>query len=130
MSRNRFRIGSIAVLFAVVVLCVAIFGVLTVSSAVSDRRAAERYGEHVEVLYACENAGQDWLSEADAYLKGAGDLPENTEETETTLKTEIMRGNMQLEICLNMSSTARRCPHRTLRSMQSGRRRLLKLRFT
>ena len=75
MSRNRFRIGSIAVLFAVVVLCVAIFGVLTVSSAVSDRRAAERYGEHVEVLYACENAGQDWLSEADAYLKGAGDLP-------------------------------------------------------
>ena len=80
MSRNRFRIGSIAVLFAVVVLCVAIFGVLTVSSAVSDRRAAERYGEHVEVLYACENAGQDWLSEADAYLKGAGDLPENTEE--------------------------------------------------
>ena len=108
MSRNRFRIGSIAVLFAVVVLCVAIFGVLTVSSAVSDRRAAERYGEHVEVLYACENAGQDWLSEADAYLKGAlmhkvfekiG--PENTEETETTLKTEIKRGNMQLEICLN-----------------------------
>ena len=92
MSRNRFRIGSIAVLFAVVVLCVAIFGVLTVSSAVSDRRAA--------VLYACENAGQDWLSEADAYLKGAGDLPENTEETETTLKTEITRGNMQLEICL------------------------------
>ena len=72
-----------------------------VSSAVSDRRAAERYGEHVEVLYACENAGQDWLSEADAYLKGAGDLPENTEETETTLKTEITRGNMQLEICLN-----------------------------
>lgn len=101
MSRNRFRIGSIAVLFAVVVLCVAIFGVLTVSSAVSDRRAAERYGDHVEVLYACENAGQDWLSEADAYLKGAGDLPENTEETETTLKTEITRGNMQLEICLN-----------------------------
>ena len=30
----------------------------------------------------------------------------------------------------HMSSTARRCPHRTLRSMQSGRRRLLKLRFT
>ncbi len=101
MSRNRFRIGSIAVLFAVVVLCVAIFGVLTVSSAVSDRRAAERYGEHVEVLYACEKRRQDWLSEADAYLKGAGDLPENTEETETTLKTEITRGNMQLEICLN-----------------------------
>ena len=87
--------GSIAVLFAVVVLCVAIFGVLTVSSAVSDRRAAERYGEHVEVLYACENAGQDWLSEEDEYLKGAGDLPENAEET------EITRGNMQLEICLN-----------------------------
>ena len=28
-------------------------------------------------------------------------LPENTEETKTTLKTEITRGNMQLEICLN-----------------------------
>ena len=30
----------------------------------------------------------------------------------------------------HMTSTARRCPHRTLRSTQSGRRRLLKLRFT
>ena len=29
-----------------------------------------------------------------------------------------------------MTSPARRCPHRTLRSTQSGRRRLLKLRFT
>lgn len=101
MSRNRFRIGSIAVLFAVVVLCVAIFGVLTVSSAVirSPCRRALRRARGSAV--ACENAGQDWLSEADAYLKGAGDLPENTEETETTLKTEITRGNMQLEICLN-----------------------------
>ena len=102
MSRNRFRIGSIAVLFAVVVLCVAIFGVLTVSSAVSDRRAAERYGEHVEVLYACENAGQDWLSEADAYLKGRGrSAGKHGRDRNRRSKTEITRGNMQLEICLN-----------------------------
>ena len=43
MSRNRFRIGSIAVLFAVVVLCVAIFGVLTVSSAVSQSATASTW---------------------------------------------------------------------------------------
>lgn len=104
MSRNRFRIGSIAILFAVAVLCVSVFGVLTVSSAVSDRRAADRYGEHAEALYACENAGQDWLSEADAYLKGAGELPANTLETETALETEITRGDMQLEIRLNKTN--------------------------
>ena len=62
MEKKRFRVGSITVLFAVVILCVAIFGALTVATAISDRRTAQRYGEYVEALYRCENAGQQWLS--------------------------------------------------------------------
>ena len=64
MEKKRFRVGSITVLFAVVILCVAIFGALTVATAISDRRTAQRYGEYVEALYRCENAGQQWLSQA------------------------------------------------------------------
>ncbi len=104
MGKKRFRIGSVAVLFAVVVLCVAIFGVLTVATAVSDRRTAQQYGDHMTALYACENAGQKWLSQADAYLSGQGQLPPDTQEENGTLRTTITRENMSLEICLEIQA--------------------------
>ena len=103
MGKKRFRIGSVAVLFAVVVLCVAIFGVLTVATAVADRRTAQQYGDHMAALYACENAGQQWLSQADAYLSGQGQLPPDTQEADGTLRTTITRENMSLEICLDVA---------------------------
>ena len=100
MEKKRFRVGSITVLFAVVILCVAIFGALTVATAITDRRTAQRYGEYVEALYRCENAGQQWLSQADAYLKGQGPMPGNTEETPEQLKTEITCDSQSLVIRL------------------------------
>ena len=102
MENKRFRVGSIAVLFAVVVLCVAIFGTLTVVTAVSDARVAERYGQHVKQLYECENEGQRWLAQADAWLKMGSDLPENTRVEGEIMETEIISGSMRLEIRLEI----------------------------
>ena len=66
MEAKRFRMGSITVLFAVIALCVSIFGALTVAAAVSDLREAQRYGQYVSQLNQCQNAGQQWLAQVDA----------------------------------------------------------------
>lgn len=104
MSAKRLRIGSIAVLFTVVIACVAIFGVLTVMTARSDGRVAEQYGEHVQRLYECENLGQQWLAQADAYLRGAVPLPEGTQLEDGILHALLQTDSMELQIRLRGSA--------------------------
>ena len=58
MEHRRIRVGSIAVLFTVVVVCAAIFAVLTLVTAGSDLRTARSYEQRVEALYECENLGE------------------------------------------------------------------------
>lgn len=89
MRGKRFRIGSVAVLFSVVVLCVAIFSILTVVTAVSDRNMTERYAQQVTQRYDCLNQGEIWLSQADAYFRGEGQLPENTSEENGCLTAQL-----------------------------------------
>lgn len=98
MGGKRFRIGSIAVLFSVVVLCVAIFSILTVVTALSDQRMADRYAQQVEKNYQCLNLGEQWLSQADAYFQGKGSLPENTREENGVLSAEIIIENTRLQV--------------------------------
>ena len=100
MDGKQFRTGSIAVLFVVIMLCVAVLSVLTVSTAASDRRTAQRYGEYVQRLNECQNAGQQWLAEADAYINGLGALPDNTASDGGELSTVIENGAMTLKIRL------------------------------
>ena len=100
MGGKRFRTGSVSVLFAVIMLCVAVLAALTVSTASGDRRTAHRYGEYVQRLTECQNEGQRWLAEADAYLRGAGELPDGTHQNESEISTEITSGNMTLTIRL------------------------------
>lgn len=96
MEHRRIRVGSIAVLFTVVVVCAAIFAVLTLVTASGDLRTAHSYAERVEALYACENLGQQWLAQVDGYLADGGELPENTWERVGELGTQITRGPMRL----------------------------------
>lgn len=104
MAGKRFRVGSIAVLFAVVVLCMAIFSTLTVVTAASDRETARQYGEHVSQVYRIENLGQQWLAYVDWYLSGSGMLPENTWQDGDRIGTEILDGSMRLVIQLEKSA--------------------------
>jgi len=102
MENRRFRVGSVAVLFTVVLLCVAIFAALTVTTALADERTAQRYGEHVYRQYACENLGQQWLAQARAYQAGLGPLPENTrQEADGGLSVSIQGDSMELRIRLS-----------------------------
>lgn len=96
MEHRRIRVGSIAVLFTVVVVCAAIFAVLTLVTAGSDLRTARSYEQRVEALYECENLGERWLAQVSGYLEGRQELPENTWESGGQLGTEITLGPMQL----------------------------------
>ena len=100
MEKKRFQVGSIAVLFSVVVLCVAVFAVLTVVTASSDYRVARQYGDHVQSLYRCENRGQEWLSRVDAWLAGQGALPEDTHVSGSQVETEILEDGVKLTVRL------------------------------
>lgn len=102
MENKRFRVGSIAVLFAVVVLCVAIFGCLTVVTANSDIRIARRYAQHVTEAAAIENAGQRWLADADAWIQFGGEMPENAVLEGDELSAELTHSTMKLEIRLKI----------------------------
>lgn len=105
MENKRFRVGSIAVLFTVVVLCVAIFGCLTVATANSDIRTARRYAQHVSQRTQMENLGQAWLSRADAWLRFGGELPENAVLEGDELKAQLTQDTMKLDICLKIQGT-------------------------
>ena len=96
MEHRRIRVGSIAVLFTVVVVCAAIFAVLTLVTAGSDLRTARSYEQRVEALYECENLGERWLAQVSGYLEGRQELPENTWESGGELGTEITWGPMRL----------------------------------
>lgn len=98
MEGKRFRVGSITVLFAVVVLCVAIFCVLTAITALNDQRTAQQYATHIQQIQQCQNQGQRWLAQADACMRGTGILPENTGRENDTLSTEITDGTVLLKI--------------------------------
>ena len=100
MEGKQIRFGSVAVLLAVALLCVAVLAALTVATASADLRTAQRYGQTLAQQTACQDAGARWLAEIDAYLSGAGPLPEGTEQTDTTLSTTLTQGGMTLEICL------------------------------
>lgn len=98
MGGKRFRTGSILVLFSVAVLCLAIFGALTVSTAKSGEKTAARFAEHVQSQTQCENLGQAWLAQAEAYRRGEAALPENTTREEDILETQITVGRVALTV--------------------------------
>ena len=105
MRKKRFQVGSVAVLFAVAVLCVAVFALLTVVTAASDARVARQYGDHVRGLYSCENLGQQWLAQMDGWLAGQQPLPEGTRVWKDFAETEITEGNQKLRIRLLLTQS-------------------------
>lgn len=105
MGKRRFQVGSIAVLFSVVMLCVSVFSLLTVVTAASDARVARQYADHVRELYRCEDLGQCWLAGMDGYLSGKEPLPAGTRLSGDLAETEITEGNRTLRIRLLLKET-------------------------
>lgn len=109
MENRRFHVGSMAVLFAIVLLCVAVFAALSVTTALADEKTAQRYGQHVQQQYDCENAGQQWLAKARAFQMGLGPMPEGSVQQENgDITTCIRSSTMELNIRLNAAGQIER----------------------
>lgn len=108
MREKRVRLGSISILFVVIVLCVAVMAVLTVSTVRADQAMTQRYAQQVSERYALQSEGQRWLSEVDAALQRTGggltqaDLPAETtledNRVSVTLTTENRALYAELEL--------------------------------
>ena len=73
---GEVRIGPVSVITLVAVLCMAVMGVLAVSTANATKAISERYAASTEEMYAVERAGQEFVAEVDGTLAPAraGDI--------------------------------------------------------
>ena len=64
MRQGTVRLGPLALLLTVVVICVTVLGLLALTTAQGDLAIAQRYAESVEARYALEAQGQAFLQQA------------------------------------------------------------------
>lgn len=85
--RQGINIGTSSLILIFIILCLAVFGLLSLTSAKSDLSLAKRYAESVKGYYEADNKGQEFLQEMDGKLKEIYDKysPEKPEELEKAL---------------------------------------------
>jgi hypothetical protein len=66
MKRVPIKLGPLALLLAVISICLTMLALLTCSTARADRRLAEKFAQTVSTRYALEAEGQELLSSLDA----------------------------------------------------------------
>ncbi|MCC8025421.1 MAG: hypothetical protein LIP16_09000 [Clostridium sp.] len=67
-GRNKVNIGASSLILIFIVLCLAVFGLLSLSNARGDMALAERNVQAVTGYYEADNKGQQWLREIDRIL--------------------------------------------------------------
>ena len=63
MKQVPIKLGPLALLLAVISICLTTLAILTFTTARADLRLAEKYAETVRVRYALEQEGQSFLAE-------------------------------------------------------------------
>lgn len=98
MGDSGIRLGPLALLLAVISICVETLGILSIATASADLRIAGRYADTVKTRYALESDGQMFLREAEEAARSGGIvlLPETeTDDAGITWK-EIWRDDYRL----------------------------------
>ena len=75
-SGGKVNIGAASLVLVFIVLCLATFGLVSLSSAKGDLSLAERQAEAVSGYYEADRKGQEWVRQVDAVLQeemGKGD---------------------------------------------------------
>ena len=82
MTHIPIKLGPLAVLFAVISICMTTLGILAFTTARADFSLAEEYADTVRTRYELEAEGQRFLQTAAQSLQ-EGRGPETLENTET-----------------------------------------------
>lgn len=70
MKNEPVRLGWLSILMVVVILCLAIFAVLSLSTARADLRLATMQAEQVQARYIQEMSGEQWVADITKLLDG------------------------------------------------------------
>ena len=72
MDTKKVRLGSISILMSVILLCVTVLAVLSLTSARADDVMAQRFADQTSAYYDLQNEGQRYLAKADEEIKRSG----------------------------------------------------------
>lgn len=67
--KQGINIGTSSLILIFIILCLAVFGLLSLSSAKSDMSLANQNAEAVKAYYEADSKGQEFLKEIDSILK-------------------------------------------------------------
>lgn len=112
MGDKPMKLGSITLLMLIVFLCMAILSTLTLATAIADLKLAQKYGAHVQRVYAMNGLGEHLLLKVDeAMEKGQTKneilalLPENAVINDDIITTSLSDGSGQmLNIVLRLNA--------------------------
>ncbi|MDO4459263.1 MAG: hypothetical protein Q4C42_04120 [Clostridia bacterium] len=97
MNNHRIRLGSVTLLFVVVIVCAAVISLLSAQTARADLLLSEKYATETEEFYTLENMAQEKLAVIDASLKSGSGLPEGAVQNKNTINFEIRSDSRVLE---------------------------------
>lgn len=81
MNTGKAHVGTATILTVFMVLCLSIFGVLSVVSAQADLKLSSKTGEMVQGYYTADTLGEETLSRVDKILSRAWESVESSPET-------------------------------------------------
>ena len=95
MKHVPIKLGPLALLLAVISICLTTLALLNVSTAKADERLAEKFAETVKTRYALETEGQELLERLYAGEKDGWEMREDG-----TLWRAVERSGVTLQIGL------------------------------
>lgn len=96
MKRTPIKLGPLALLLAVISICLTTLAMLNYSTASADRRLSEKFAETVSTRYELETAGQELL----ASLNGSESLSDWEQDSEGRCWTVMEQDGFLLRIGL------------------------------
>ncbi len=98
MKQTPIKLGPLALLLAVISICLTTLAILTFTTARADLRLAEKYARTVETRYELEREGQEFLSELSETDPEDWDLMDWEKDAAGIYRVSFERDNTTLRI--------------------------------
>lgn len=88
-SGGRANIGTSSLILIFIILCLTIFGLLSLSSAGSDWRLAQKNAESIKGYYEADSKGVEFVAMVEETLARCGETAADDEEYQSLVKEEL-----------------------------------------
>ena len=106
LGTKKVRVGSVSLLFTVIVICVVVLSILSISTVRGDQALSMQTAQSVSDWYDLQNEGQQWLAKVDGVLQkyrwteSDPYLPKGTQRDESVISTVVEKDGRTLQIAL------------------------------